>query len=93
MKTIIPAIQNEKEIRFDFETEMGNHYTISITKKFMRVFKMVHNEYSGDWMDGEVGGTYITEEVEDLRFSNLDTNPVSFKTMQSMFVFPMFFAI
>ena len=91
MKNIIPAIQNEKEIRFDFETELGNYYSIQIKKGFMQTYKMVHNEHSGDWMEGEVGGNYITKEVEDLRFTNLGDTPISFKTMQTMFVFPMFF--
>jgi len=90
MKTIIPAYKNDKETRFDFETDYGDYYSITVKPNSMIVEKMVYNEDSGDWMSGEVGGNTITDDVKDYLFADLDKDPISYRTMQSKFVFTMF---
>ena len=94
IKTIRPAINNDQVTRFDIETEGGNFYMIEIKKKLMRVKKLIQNEYSGDWIEGEVSGGYIADEVKDMQFTNLvDGKAVSYRDMEALYVHMMFFII
>ena len=94
MKTIRPAINNVQVTRFDIETEGGNFYMIEIKKKLMRVKKLIQNEYSGDWIEGEVSGGYIADEVKDMQFTNLvDGKAVSYRDMEALYVHMMFLII
>ena len=91
MKNIRPSISNNSETRFDIETENGNYYVIKIQRKLMSVFKMVQNNYSGDWIEGQISGWDISEEVKDMKFENLVRNRnVTYREMEALYVSQQF---
>ena len=91
MTTIKPNTLTTWETRFQIETEKGNFYQIKIEGKSMRVFKMVQNDYSGDWIEGQVSGLDISEEVKDMLFTNLVPNKdVTYREMEALYVSQQF---
>lgn len=92
MKNIRPSISTKNETRYDIETKNGNYYIIKIQNKLMSVFKMIQDNYSGEWIEGQISGWDISEEVKDMKFENLVRNRnVTYRQMESLYVSQQFF--